>query len=352
MPETCRTAGRCRKDAWTAGLAGALALALALAFGTLHHARAGERLYGFNIVATPDYPFGTPDARRSLFAASKTGASIVAIIPFLWQPEPASERIQRGNDMQDSELRLAIRQAKQNGFRILVKPHVWIPKSWAGAAEPATEAGWEIWFTRYRAEILRIAGIAAQEGADSFAIGTELKSTTHRPEWREIIAAVRAVFPRTLLYVAHNADEAEQVPFWRDLDAIGVSLYPKLGMDDDRPARRATMEAVAQRLGALSLQMQRPVYVAEIGLRSAEGATAKPWESAEERMAPPDLKLQAEVLDDWLGALDRPSVDAVLIWRWFTDPAAGGPLDTDFTVQGKPAEGILFCRWTSSCRGL
>jgi hypothetical protein len=39
----------------------------------------------------------------------------------------------------------------------------------------------------------------------------------------------------------------------------------------------------------------------------------------------------------------------VLIWRWFTDPAAGGPADTDFTVQGKPAEGVHLCAWTVGC---
>ncbi len=315
-------------------------------------AQAAERLYGFNIVATPEHPFGTRDAERSLFAARKTGARLVAIIPFLWQPQPSSERIQRGNDMQDSELRLAIQQARQAGFQVLVKPHVWVPQSWAGAVEPTTDAAWEIWFTRYRAEILRIAGIAAQEGAASFSIGTELKNTTHRPEWRETIAAVRAVFPRTLLYVAHNIEEAETVPFWPDLDVIGVSLYPKLGADDDRNNRRAVMNAVADRLDTLSRKLDRPVYVAEIGLRSAEGAAAKPWESAEERMAPPDLVLQSAVLDDWLHSLDRPSVEAVLVWRWFTDPSAGGPRDTDFTVQGKPAEGVLFCRWTNNCRGI
>ena len=60
--------------------------------------------------------------------------------------------------------------------------------------------------------------------------------------------------------------------------------------------------------------------VGEIGLRSAEGAAAKPWESAEERVAVADPLLQAEVLADWLGVLRRPSVRGVLIWRWFTDP--------------------------------
>jgi hypothetical protein len=55
----------------------------------------------------------------------------------------------------------------------------------------------------------------------------------------ELITAARAVFPRTLLYVAHNVDEAEIVPFWFLLDAIGVSLYPPLGADHDQAGRPA-----------------------------------------------------------------------------------------------------------------
>ena len=110
------------------------------------------------------------------------------------------------------------------------------------------------------------------------------------------------------------------------------------------------MEAVAVRLEALSSRWGKPVLVAEIGLRSAKGAAAKPWESAEERTAAVDPQLQAEVIADWLDALSRPSIHGILIWRWFTDPAAGGLNDTDFTVQGKPAEAVLSCVWSGNCR--
>ena len=78
-----------------------------------------------------------------------------------------------------------------------------------------------------------IARIAAEEGAEMLSIGTELEKTTQRPEWRDIIAAVRPVFPGLLTYAAHNVEEAEAVPFWGRLDLIGVTLYPPLGEDGD-----------------------------------------------------------------------------------------------------------------------
>jgi hypothetical protein len=105
------------------------------------------------------------------------------------------------------------------------------------------------------------------------------------------------------------------------------------------------MRAEADALQALAARSARPVWIAEIGLRSAVGAAARPWESAEERTAPVDEALQARVLARWWRELDRPGFDAVLVWRWFSDPAAGGPADTDFTVQGKQAERVLAELW-------
>jgi hypothetical protein len=110
------------------------------------------------------------------------------------------------------------------------------------------------------------------------------------------------------------------------------------------------MQTTADQLEALSARVGKSVIVAEVGLRSAQGAADKPWESAEERMSPPDEALQAEVLGDWFAALDRPAISGVLVWRWFSDPDAGGPADTDFTVQGKQAERVLHCAWTPDCK--
>jgi hypothetical protein len=310
----------------------------------------GQRLDGFNVVATPNHPFGSASAGRALRSAKNLGARAIAVIPFLWQSSPSSPDLVAGNDMSDAMLRASIQQAHRLGFAVVVKPHIWVPQSWAGAVEPDSEPSWQIWFARYDAELERIARIAGEEGAEVLAIGTELAKTTQRPEWQRVIATVRGVFPRTLLYVAHNAEEAEAISFWPMLDMIGVSLYPPLGSDQDRIGRLSVMSAVTDRLDVLSSRWRKPVLVAEIGLRSATGAAAKPWESAEERITATDPQLQAEVIADWLAVLNRPSIQGVLIWRWFTDPAAGGSNDTDFTVQGKPAEAVLSCAWRGICR--
>ncbi len=327
----------------------AVACALVLALNCALPALAGQRFDGLNVIVTPGHRFGTASARESLAAARRLGASAVAIVPFLWQAHPADPGIRRGDDMSDDELRAAIHDAHALGLAVMVKPHIWVPHSWAGAVAPRSEADWRAWFAGYRTALLDLAALAAEERVEALVIGTEVSKTSQRPEWFELIAAARALFPGTLLYVAHNADEAETVPFWNKLDAIGVTLYPKLGTDRDHAGRLVAMRTATARLDQLAARTGRPVVVGEIGLRSAEGATAKPWESAEERVAKPDPVLQAEVIADWLAVLRRPNIQGVLIWRWFTDPAAGGLADTDFTVQGKPAQGVLLCAWSIGC---
>jgi len=320
-----------------------------VSFGARCEPKREPRLIGFNVIAAPDHPFGSASAKLALASAKRVGANAIAVVPFLWQASPASPDLVRGKDMGDDELRAAIRDVHALGLAVLVKPQVWVPRSWAGAIAMKSDAHWQQWFANYRSKLNRIAHIAEDEKADALAIGTELAGTSQRPEWNELIGDVRNLYSGRLLYVAHNIGEAEKVSFWSRLDAIGVTLYPPLGADNDRAGRRARMRAMADRLDALSARTGKSIIVGEIGLRSAKGAAAKPWEGVEERASAPDPKLQADVLADWLDALDRPSIRGILIWRWFTDPDAGGLNDTDFTVQGKPAEDVLMCAWTQQC---
>ena len=330
-----------------------LALALMAGMAACAGARAtpapSQPFDGFNVIVAPGHPFGSASTRLALWNARQLGARAVAIVPFLWQSSPTSPGIVRGTDMSDEELRAAIRDARALGLTVVVKPHVWVPENWAGTVVMTSEPDWGEWFANYRRELNRIARIAEEEEAEALAIGTELSQTRQRPEWKDLIGEVRSAYSGMVFYIAHNVEDAEAVPFWNSLDAVGVSLYPPLGADDQRDGRRSSMRAVADRLDALAVRTGKSIIVGEIGLRSARGAAAKPWESAEERAAPPDPYLQAQVIADWLDALDRPAIRGVLIWRWFTDPNAGGVTDTDFTVQGKPAEGVIKCKWNQSC---
>ncbi len=326
-----------------------LAFGLVAGTGAIAQSPPGGRENGVSLIQDPAFPYGSPGAQVVLTRLAADGATVVALVPFLWQARPDSPEIVRGGDMSDDTLRAGIRAARAAGLRVMVKPHIWVPERWAGAVAMASDADWITWFSRYRSEIVRLARIAAEEKADSFSIGTEVSQSTERPEWADVIASVRAVFPGKLTYSAHWAEEVERFPFWDRLDAVGVTLYPVLGGDTDPDAWRASMTAEIDRVVAVANRVGKPVWVTEIGLRSATGATVQPWESAEERTAAPAGDLQADVLAVWYAVLNRPEVAQILVWRWITNPDAGGASDTDFTVQNKPAQTLLSCLWHGRC---
>lgn len=197
----------------------------------------------------------------------------------------------------------------------------------------------QAWFQAYQEAVLEYATLAAEEDLPALVIGTELRGLEGAAYWPALVAAVRRVYDGKVLYVANSLERAERFRYWSLFDAVASSLYPSLS--DDPEERTAQMQDAAQRLAALGERNRRPVWVAELGARSAEGSLTAPWESPEQRDLPVDLTIQNEILQGWLGALRQTGIEGISIWCWYTDPDAGGEQDTDFTIQNKPAESVL-----------
>ncbi len=336
-----------RRRAVLKGMAG-LAVTAGAGPGVAQTQSRPDALRGFNLIETLNAPFGSPAAAMTMRAMRDSGANAVALVPFLWQASAASPDIVLGDALPLDRLRAGIGQARAAGLAVVLKPHVWVPGAWAGAVTMANAGDWRRWFAGYRRIVTMLAQLAAEESVDQLVVGTELRHAAADPAWKPLIAEVRSLFRGPLLYVAHGADEAEATSFWRDLDAVGVSLYPALGPARDKGAWHRAMAAELGRVHAVAERAGRPLWVGEIGIRSANDATLKPWESAEERAAAPDPQLQAHVIGAWLHELAKAPPAATFVWRWLTDPGAGGPQDTDFTVQGKPAVPVIRAQWIRS----
>lgn len=311
-------------------------------------ARAEGPRHGANLVQSPTAPLDGPEAARSLTELARSGADTVAFVPFLWQSGPASPRVTEGSAVSEAQLRAGIRAARALGLSVVLKPHVWVPGSWAGAIVMQSEDDWQFWFDDYQRQLVRLAEIAEAEKVELLFIGTELQGTAAHSRWRGLIRRLREVYSGRLGYVGH-LDELSSQTFWNDLDVIGVTLYPALGDTPEPVAMIGAMRDALTRVADFAAEYKKPLWVAEFGLRSAAGGQSRPWESAEERPAKPDSALQAQVLGLWLAELGRAGIEGALIWRWLSDPAAGGPLDTDYTIQNKPAQGVALCGWTGLC---
>ena len=311
-------------------------LGIMMLFSAASHGQEPDRWIGANVKLSGDATWGTDKAGQSLENLAESGAERGLLVAFTWQAEPDSNDPVIGGDSTPDQVRVGLQQMREAGLEPVLKIHLWIPDHWAGEAEPTDRAAW---FAAYSKAVVELARVASEENAAAVVVGSELRGVQNSGYWPSLVRKVRQVYSGKILYVADSLEQAESFRYWSLFDAIGTSLYPSLSSD---PAEREKeMRDTAQRLQALSERHQRPVWVAELGVRSAQGSLSAPWESPEQQELPVDLDLQLNVLEAWLEALQTPAIEGIAIWCWYTDPAAGGPEDTDFTVQNKPAQAIL-----------
>jgi len=316
-------------------------LVLLLVYAMLPGAVHAKPTLLLNIKSSDSAPWGSEAAAQSMSQLAASGAQGGMVVAFAWQADIHADHLQVGAGSDDSHLRLALRQVRATGMDAVLKLHVWVPSAWAGNIDPDGSATRASWFADYTHLAVHLAQLAQQEHVKAFVIANELRTLQDDPHWPALILAVRQHYTGKILYAADSVEQAERFQYWSLLDAVGTNLYPAL--PENQEERRQRMQEWAQRVADLSRRTHKPVWVTEVGIRSARGSLEKPWESPEERQAQTDLDLQQHILAEWLQVLGavKPSIRVVAIWCWYTDPDAGGLTDTDFTIQNKPAQQLL-----------
>lgn len=331
--------------------AAAVRVALAVLTALVAGCGALPEMRGANLVQSPTIPWDSDGGRRALERLRAAGANWVAFVPFMAQSSPTACDLAPTAHSLPAELATAIGHAQAVGLRVALKPQVLVPGSWAGDVGADDEAGWACWFAAYTRALTPYAELAAARDVDLFVLGTELKRTGARPEWQQVAAAVRQHYRGPLSYTFHDLADAGSFTALAALDRVGVSVYPPIG--NDPATRDARIAAHRDRLADAARALGKPVWVAEIGYPSRQGAGERPWQWNGDAPAPrvPDGDAQAAALGAWLDALNTDWNHGILIWNWSSDPHAGGAADTDFTPQNKPAEAAIACRWRgASCR--
>lgn len=304
---------------------------------------------GVNYLQTASVSLNSFTSMQSLRKIKDNGADTVALIAFMQQDKPASSRIQPSNAVNDRQLTQAIADAQDIGLRVVLKPQILVPGSWAGEVNPGTDAGWQQWFDNYQQLLVHYAQIAQRYEVEMLVLGTELRHAAIRPRFRELITRVRNVYHGEISYAAHGLAGFQQFPYWNLLDSASLTLYPPLGNDWSVEHVKEVMSSTITELEALTAKIEKPFWIAEIGISSRQGSFRHPWLVADRLQGEPDEELQAKVLALWLKNLQQPWIHGVLIWSWFSDVDQGGSTDTGFTIQNKSAERVVRCYWKNKC---
>ncbi|GAB3561854.1 hypothetical protein GCM10027578_03270 [Spirosoma luteolum] len=315
----------------------------------------GPKLKGVNLVAPPQ----KPDSVTAMQPIRQMGGNWVAIVPygfcrkgdphfFFSENRPKTSR--RGWQWwgETSEgVAGTVQMARQHGLKTMLKPHVWMQGGSHLDLEFTTEADWQSFERDYSQYILHQARLADSLHVDLFCITTELdRFAMARPAfWRLLIGQVRQLYKGPLTYAA-NWDRYEKIPFWSQLDYIGVDAYFPLS-DGRTPSVKTLVKGWKPHLATLadlSSQLQKPVLFTEFGYRSCDFAARAPWES--EADCTPNPTAQANTYAALHEAVwGQPWFAGGFLWKWFLGDEHRHRERDQFSPQGKPAEAVLKTAW-------
>ncbi len=302
-----------------------------------------EKIAGVSLVSPPN-----PVTDSWTQSVQQIDAEWVAILPYGFSYAGSPEVIYNTRRQWWGEriegMTQLIRHAHKNDLKIMLKPMVWIMGSWPGGYDLKSEADWKIWESTYSKYILETARIAEAEGVEMFCIGTEFKVASNNREqfWRSLAKEVRKVYSGPITYAA-NWDEYTGVRFWDAMDYIGLDAYFPL-VDQTTPSPTQMIkewQPTAKKLKTLSTLYSRPILFTEFGYRSIDNCAWQQWEL---ESIPYTQQINMEGQKNAYEAFFRTfwSQDwfaGMFLWQWYTNDAkAGGPKNSDYTPQNKPAE--------------
>jgi len=305
-----------------------------------------DKIDGLNFVAPPDEFQGNP-----MMDVKAVNADWIAVVPFgytrLGKPSVRYNINWQWWGERLEGAKKTIEMAKESNLKVMLKPQVYIPGSWPGGLDFASDFEWKQWEADYRSFIIDFTKIAVETNTDMICIGTEFKlSAIKRPEfWRGLIKEIRAQYDGKILY-ASNWDCYQQIPFWEELDYIGVDAYFPL-VNEKTPSLNQLKKAwvpITKDLAAFAKKKNKQIIFTEFGYLSIDNCAHQTWE-LEKKVKKSRINEQAQANalhalfdnfwkeDFWAGGF---------IWKWFPEGKGheGYPA-RDYTPQGKKAEEVL-----------
>ncbi|TXD54035.1 MULTISPECIES: glycoside hydrolase family 113 [unclassified Polaribacter] len=281
----------------------------------------------------------------------KAQSNYVALMPFGFIKKLASPQIIHNTKRQwfgetENGLLQYAKEFQKNSIKIMVKPQIWVWNGeFTGLIEMDSEENWLMLEESYSAFILTYAKAAQNLKADMFCIGTELeKFVQNRPQyWLGLIKEIRKVYFGKLTYAA-NWDEFKRIPFWGEIDFIGIDAYFPLSDQKAPTIQEFEMGWKPHKKEIMKIQKQfnKPVLFTEFGYRSVDFNGKKPWDS---NRVEGNINLQAQA--NGLQAIHNQFWNEEwfaggFIWKWFhRHDKVGGQNNNRFTPQNKPAEVLL-----------
>jgi len=282
----------------------------------------------------------------------------LTLVPFISQEHHDKPTLGRGFSANDStpkhrRWRNLVQASESYGFKIMLKPHIWLnnPSNgiWRSDIKMLSQKDWDAWFAEYSTYILDFAALAEDLDISLFCIGTELHATAIKQpkQWRQLIKEVRAVYSGKLTYAANWDTELYDIPFWEDLDFIGVQAYFPIA-EHNNP-KLAELEAGWEQhftaLETLYKTYNKPILFTELGYKSTADAGIKPWEwntLGNQFYKKISKRTQALCYEAFFRTVwQQDWFEGAHLWEWQSRSRNGDGNNNAFTIQHKPALNVV-----------
>ncbi|MEM9545195.1 MAG: hypothetical protein AAGA77_04445 [Bacteroidota bacterium] len=301
-----------------------------------------EKFRGMSVYALGKYQ------NLKLDGIIKSNVEWLAVHPYISQMSESSPSMsvpeQIGQWSQsDSSLIQAIQDAKSKGFRIMMKPHLFLADGWRANIHFDSDADWNTWYSSYQTNLLHCAYMAEEAQVELLCLGTELESSmANNPVfWMNLVNDVHQVYTGKITYAANWDSDiyTNYQQFWEALDYIGIQAYFPLTTSSypDIEIIKTGWDQYTGNLEQISNRYKKPILFTELGYRADGQATVQPWQwdtfwsrltkkkSEQTQLLAYEAFFQKVWNQDWFAG--------VFIWQWNRS--------IDFSIKGKPAQNSI-----------
>ena len=274
--------------------------------------------------------YGGEATDASLDSLARLGVDAIAVVPYTGMRNASDASVlevpERLGAETDASVIATIRQAHARGWRVLLKPQIWVRGAWPGEVDFDADDDWDAFLGHYRTWMLHYARLAAAHDVAALCVGTELTRATleHPGFWRKLISEVRAVYPGTVTYAANWGEEFEGITWWDAVDVLGLNGYYPLYSNEATLSRKpaptqADLDAGAaewvQMAEETSRRAGKPWWLTEIGYRSVEEAWTNPHAGPEGRAASAEAQARCYAAL-FRAAADTEHLEGIFFWKW------------------------------------
>ena len=293
-----------------------------------------------------DPKFGSIAGKRMDRLVDDNVNSISLVFPITQDKWNSNDVKKYEQTLSDENITSFIRLAHERGISVLVRPLLDEssiskddPDQWRGTLKPKDKTAW---FASYTKMMVEYAKLAESEKAEIFSVGFELNSMTgcqNRPFWLELFSQIRTVYSGKLIY-SNNWDFVQDTCFWDMLDYVGIDAFYELEVPV-HPTEQQLVDAWAYAVDNIKKageKYKKPVIATEIGVRSEEKASQRPW--IWDNKTPVDLQTQKLFYSAACKAV-KGAVGGMYFWSTGLYDLDNPATDKSFEFIGKPAEQAL-----------